>query len=321
MRYSFAILAAAVTLVSAQDDSPCRQTYEACLAAGTPEVACGCDLQACVGQDNARAREFCASATANLPPRTSASSASSSAPVVTGTIVQPSGAPQVTAPAGSLALGEPCGADEQCQGGAQCFGSTAGTIRTCGSFNAACSSDSQCATNTCQDGLCNGFLPSQSYLANTASRTASSASSVASSATSVASPAATTGPGPMPAPNPPVLAPEGSIRLGDLCSDSIQCANGADCFGSNSMVQLRCGNFNAACSQDSQCAFNTCNNGLCNGFRANATTVATSGIAAPTGSGAYPSTSSPVPYTGDASVVGALSGVAAIVAGVAAWVM
>jgi hypothetical protein len=33
------------------------------------------------------------------------------------------------------------------------------------------------------------------------------------------------------------------------------------------MLIAACGNFNAACKSDSQCAFNTCNNGLCSGLR------------------------------------------------------
>lgn len=49
-----------------QDNSPCQVTYRACVASGVPEVACACDLQACVGEDNARGREFCASATATI---------------------------------------------------------------------------------------------------------------------------------------------------------------------------------------------------------------------------------------------------------------
>ncbi|KAF7185409.1 hypothetical protein HII31_13256 [Pseudocercospora fuligena] len=89
-------------------------------------------------------------------------SASSTCSPIAGTIVQPSGAPQITACANSLKLGDSCGSDEQCPSGVQCWGSTAGTIRACGNFNAACSSDSQCAFNTCNNGLCNGFKASSS---------------------------------------------------------------------------------------------------------------------------------------------------------------
>ncbi|CAO2649976.1 Nn.00g012680.m01.CDS01 [Neocucurbitaria sp. VM-36] len=46
--------------------NPCRDAYNACIAAGTPEVACSCTLASCSGEDNARNREYCASATASL---------------------------------------------------------------------------------------------------------------------------------------------------------------------------------------------------------------------------------------------------------------
>ena len=53
---------------------PCQDAYKSCIAAGTPEVACSCTLTACIGEDNARNREYCASATANLPKTTAAPS-------------------------------------------------------------------------------------------------------------------------------------------------------------------------------------------------------------------------------------------------------
>lgn len=43
----------------------CQDDYNVCLAQGTPEVACQCTLAACAGEDNARNREFCATATAS----------------------------------------------------------------------------------------------------------------------------------------------------------------------------------------------------------------------------------------------------------------
>jgi hypothetical protein len=69
-----------------QDNSPCQVTYRSCVASGVPEVACACDLQACVGEDNARGREYCASATATIV-RTSTKStpAPSSTPTPTST--------------------------------------------------------------------------------------------------------------------------------------------------------------------------------------------------------------------------------------------
>lgn len=56
---------------------PCQDAYKSCIAAGTPEVACSCTLTACVGEDNARNCEYCASATANLPKITAAPSSTS----------------------------------------------------------------------------------------------------------------------------------------------------------------------------------------------------------------------------------------------------
>jgi hypothetical protein len=44
------------------------------------------------------------------------------------------------------------------------------------------------------------------------------------------------------------------------------CALGAQCYATNSMLQTVCGNFQASCSSNQQCAFNTCNGGFCNGL-------------------------------------------------------
>ncbi|KAF9691235.1 hypothetical protein EKO04_010753 [Ascochyta lentis] len=66
-------LAVALALTSAisagplnHRQDPCQDTYKSCVASGVPEVACACDLQACLGEDNARGREYCASATATI---------------------------------------------------------------------------------------------------------------------------------------------------------------------------------------------------------------------------------------------------------------
>ena len=72
-----------------RSDDPCQDAYKACIAAGTPEVACSCTLTACLGEDNARNREYCASATANLPRTTSA-------PASTKTTAAPSSASACT---------------------------------------------------------------------------------------------------------------------------------------------------------------------------------------------------------------------------------
>lgn len=95
-------------------------------------------------------------------------------------------------------------------------------IPSCGNFQASCTSNAQCAFNTCSNGFCNG------------------------------------------------PATPGIGALGQPCSPKLagQCANGADCYATNSMLIPSCGNFQASCSTDSQCAFNNCNGGLCNGFLA-----------------------------------------------------
>lgn len=73
MRYSFiAATLALATFVSAapsshkvrQSQDACENTYNACLASGRAMVACQCDLAACVGEDDERERDFCATATA-----------------------------------------------------------------------------------------------------------------------------------------------------------------------------------------------------------------------------------------------------------------
>lgn len=69
---NLALLLAAVSAASAapsKRQDPCQDAYKLCIVNGTPEIACSCTLTACVGEDNARNREYCASATAylNLP--------------------------------------------------------------------------------------------------------------------------------------------------------------------------------------------------------------------------------------------------------------
>ncbi|KAF2213525.1 hypothetical protein CERZMDRAFT_7307, partial [Cercospora zeae-maydis SCOH1-5] len=182
----------------------------------------------------------------------------------------------VNAPPNSLPLGTTCGADEQCQGGAQCWGSTAFTIRKCGNFNAACTSDSQCAYNTCNNGLCNGLKQS----------------SASASATSTAS--IVTGTIVQPSGAPQVTAPAGSIPLGGTCGADEQCAGGAQCWANTDFSIRSCGNFNAACTSDSQCAYNTCDSGLCRGFLpssaypANSATASQTTLSTATGSNSAP---------------------------------
>ncbi|KAK7408221.1 hypothetical protein QQX98_009630 [Neonectria punicea] len=63
---TLALLSAVSAAPTFKRQDACQDAYKACIANGTPEVACSCTLTACVGEDNARNREFCASATASL---------------------------------------------------------------------------------------------------------------------------------------------------------------------------------------------------------------------------------------------------------------
>ena len=239
---------------------------------------------------------------------------------------------QVSAPANSLDLGQTCSDDVQCKNGANCYGTTKDTIRACGNFNAACDDDSQCAFNTCSNGLCSGFL----------ALTSTSASSNTASTTTAASPSIITGTaGSQPSGQAPITAAENSLELGAICSDDRQCKNGANCWGSTAFTIRSCGNFNAACENDSQCAFNTCtSNGLCQGFLATQaasngtlttstmTTAASGGLvsagngsAVATATGGMKPSGSGVPFEGSASSMGVAGGVVAVMAGVVAFMI
>jgi hypothetical protein len=106
------------------------------------------------------------------------------------------------------------------------------------------------------------------------------------------------------------------------------------------MLIARCGNFNAECSSDAQCAYNICSGGLCRGFKPSSSMdVATSSsmnvvpssmmngtmTMQPTGTGgARPTsnstatTTSSVEFTGAASADNIAGGVMAIVFGAVA---
>lgn len=216
-----------------------------------------------------------------------------------------------------------------CALGAQCYATNSMLQTICGNFQAACTSDQQCAFNTCntQQGLCNGFIASSS-----------------------ATPTITSTPGGFtPAPSPTVTAPAGSLPLGAQCNPFVnpsQCAGGAECWASNSGIIARCGNFNAACTNNSQCSGTTCNNGLCNGFlpssssgASNATSsaapstlrsssagssatgnVTRSASGSATRTGSATATTGLAQFTG-AAVANAASGVLAVVLGAAAFAL
>ncbi|KAL1878189.1 hypothetical protein Daus18300_002106 [Diaporthe australafricana] len=75
---------AAATSATATDSDDCQSAYKVCVAGGTSEELCGCDLATCTGEDNARTRDYCASissaglaATASATATAAAASASS----------------------------------------------------------------------------------------------------------------------------------------------------------------------------------------------------------------------------------------------------
>ncbi|KAK6000011.1 hypothetical protein QM012_003999 [Aureobasidium pullulans] len=218
---------------------------------------------------------------------------------------QPAPSSTVVADPGTLPLGAECARTEQCAGGAQCFASNFMQITQCGKYNAACENDSQCATNFCNHGLCNGILASSLWLQPTSLATSGS------STATVPAPAATgtlpigaecasneqCAPGAqcsasaiwlvkscVPATTATSTATDmmsimpistststsGLIPLGKSCNATSQCANGAECTVSSAYQEaangMVCGPFNATCTDSSQCSYNSCFNGRCIGL-------------------------------------------------------
>ncbi|CAK4006004.1 Hypothetical predicted protein [Lecanosticta acicola] len=311
MRYTTFTLAAAIVAVHAQN--ACQDAYKACVAAGTPDIACSCTLTACLGEDDLRNREYCSSATANLPTSTSSSSSSSSssASVITGTAgSQPPGQTAITAAEGSLQLGETCSDSKQCANGADCYGTTSFTIRRCGNFNAECTTDSQCAYNTCSNGLCSGFLASSAYLANTVSQTSAPASSSAPTSTGYSWSTSTAS----------EYASSSSTSVGYACNPAHEYPEGQQCVYTNGGLTLVSASTTAAGAASSATAPSvpTYGAGVVPAYGAG---NGTTGVAA-TGTGAtVPSHTAIVPYTGAASVAGVCSGVMAVAAGALAFVL
>ncbi|KAK4618044.1 hypothetical protein CLAFUW4_11953 [Fulvia fulva] len=312
MRYTLLAMAAAITAVVADSDD-CQATYKQCIADGYAEVKCSCDLTTCSGEDAARIRDYCATATANLPAPTKTSSAT----IITGTPgSQPSGQPPITAAEGSLPLGATCSDKKQCANGADCWGSNAGIIRRCGNFNGSCKEDSQCAYNTCNTdtGLCSGFLPTESYRANTVSSTGSAASS--SATTYACNPAhqypegrqcVSTNGGLTLLP-PTTTSASTATGTGYACNPAHQYPAGQVCTEIGGQLTLVTGGSPAATATATGVSPPVYGG-------SNSTTVR------PTGTGAVNPSGSITPYQGSASVVETLSGLAALVAGVVAYVL
>ncbi|EMD87188.1 hypothetical protein COCC4DRAFT_34442 [Bipolaris maydis ATCC 48331] len=243
MRYSFFALAAAGVLASAQSTIPLGEN---CTPGGTPcaggancyatnsmlQPRCG-NFQSSCTSDAQCAFNTCNGGLCNGPKP-------SSAPV-------PSSTPPATTP---IPLGEQCTpGGTPCANGANCYATNSMLQPRCGNFQSSCTSDAQCAYNTCNGGFCSGPKASSS-----------TPPTVTSSAA----------PGWSPAPSPTISAPAGSLALGAECNPYVtpsQCMAGVECWASNAGLIAKCGNFNAACKTDAQCAYNTCNNGICNGLR------------------------------------------------------
>ncbi|TPX16517.1 uncharacterized protein E0L32_003811 [Thyridium curvatum] len=62
------VASAAPALKGRKVAEDCYRAYDACVAAGTPEVMCACDQTACLGEDAARIREWCYQQTHTLKP-------------------------------------------------------------------------------------------------------------------------------------------------------------------------------------------------------------------------------------------------------------
>ncbi|KAG8624162.1 hypothetical protein KVT40_009138 [Elsinoe batatas] len=220
------IASASARSLLARQEGPCQVKYNQCIATGRAEVACSCDRQACFGEDSARARDYCSSATATL-----------TGTAATGTAVA------------MVKLGEVCSSDAQCPKGVQCK-NTPDLINPkfqqniiCGGYNATCTSNAQCQYNTCKAGLCNG-------------------APITTSSTTT----------PAPPTSPVVAAPTSThVKLGEVCSSDAQCPTGVQCKNTPDLINPKfqqniiCGGFNATCASNAQCQYNTCNKGLCNG--------------------------------------------------------
>jgi len=221
-----------------------------------------------------------------------------------------------------IAIGKECTpGGTPCALGADCYAVNSMLQTVCGNFQSSCTSDAQCAFNTCNQGFCNGFVASSSAAASSASATITSTP---------------TSPGWRPAPSSTITAPAGSLALGAECNPYVnpgQCANDVQCWASNAGLIARCGNFNAGCKTDAQCAYNSCNNGLCNGFVASSsagngtttTMAAPSASSGPIGNGTViaskspsPTTSGSVEFTGAASTDNVAGSFLAIVVGAVA---
>ncbi|KAG9236146.1 hypothetical protein BJ875DRAFT_482570 [Amylocarpus encephaloides] len=157
--------------------------------------------------------------------------------------------------------------DNACADGVECFTLMSDGKDQCGGYMADCDYDSQCMSSECGGpwGYC--VRASVSTATRTTTTTTNTRSTPVSSTPTPVSSTLT--------PVSSTLTPTGGLPLGASCSPLIdnQCANGANCYATNSALIPRCGNFQASCTSNAQCAFNTCSDGLCDGFLAPRSTV------------------------------------------------
>ncbi|EPE27091.1 hypothetical protein GLAREA_03005 [Glarea lozoyensis ATCC 20868] len=212
---------------------------------GNFQAACTSDSQ-CAFNTCTQAQGLCNGFLSTSSTSAVSSTSSTAAATSSRTVTASSNSPSTDS---GLPLGADCNpaVPNGCANGANCYATNSMLIPRCGNFQASCTTDVQCAFNTCNkaQGLCNGFL------------------STSNSATSASSPASTT------------ISPTSTgLPLGSICSPEMEdaCANGVECYATNSMLIPVCGNFQASCSSDSQCAFNTCVAGFCSGLRNTTTT-------------------------------------------------
>ena len=246
------------------------------------QTVCG-NFQATCTSDQQCAFNTCQSGFCAGPKASSASPSASQTPI--GAVV----------PVGSNC--DPKGT--MCALGAQCYATNSGLQPVCGNFQASCTSDQQCAFNTCQSGFCAG-LKASSAASNTP--TATVTASVTGSATPIGA----------------------VVPVGSNCDPKgTMCALGAQCYATNSMLQPVCGNFQASCTSDQQCAYNKCNAGFCNGQPISSSMASNgTGSMKPTGTGSVSAskTSGMAEFTG-AAVANVVPELMAVALGVAAWVL
>ncbi|KAF4547649.1 Hypothetical protein D9617_38g090890 [Elsinoe fawcettii] len=216
-------------------------------------------------------------------------------------------------PTSTVALGGQCSRNGDCPAGVYCYNnppltpSAPTAVPLCGGFNATCTNDSECALNTCNKGVCNGYKGGLSSSSTSSSAAASSMTTTAAASSSAASSSALPSSSSVSAPPksassvappPPVtsVVTYAAAGVGQPCEVDAQCPTGVQCLNNPPLTPSApvaakiCGGFNATCSSDEQCAMNTCNKNLCNGYKSSSTNATTTTVTT-AGSGSRPTSS------------------------------